>query len=253
MAKFDISPVSGADKSCWSAILTVEDFSRANDEPTPQSRYVVDSTRTGIPRQGFATWFRGITSPHVYGMCTILGAFFVFCGSARADPAQSPRPSPTTLRPDPPLRSRPPVVGPSGFAPSSILDGVYVWLGPTGSLARVEGATDSSIGVAAAIVRVRESAAIGMIGIAAGASLWTARDGGRVWVDGVVGTRLGRMAGVSVGPLIELGDLHHPRIGGSIGVWAFLGVTPYARVGAIQDGGGFAEVGLHIAFPIFRR
>jgi len=255
MAKFDISPVSGADTSCgWSTALTVEDFPRANDEPTPRSRYGIDSTRTWIPRQGFRPRFRGLSSSHVYGMCTILGAFFaVSAAEVRADSAQTPGRSATSTRRDPPPRSGPAVVGPSGFSPSNDLDGFYVWLGPTGSLVRFDDDTDTSVGAAAAVIRVREGATLGTLGVSAGAARWTARDGGRIWVDGMAGTRVGRMVGVSAGPLVELGDLHHPHLGGSVGVWAFLGVTPFARIGAIADGGVFAEVGLHIAFPIFRR
>lgn len=145
------------------------------------------------------------------------------------------------------------MVGPTGFGPSNDLDGLYLWLGPTGSVTRIDDDTDSAIGVAAAIVRIRERAAFGAVGVSAGATLWAARDGGRIWVDGLAGTRFGRMLGVSAGPLVDLGDLHHPRIGGSLGVWAFLGVTPYARVGVVENLGMFGEVGLHLAFPIFRR
>ena len=255
MAKFDISPESGVVTSCvWGAVLTIEEHTPANDEPTPRSRYAVDSTQAGDPRQRFERPLRGIATPQVYGMCTILVAFFaVTRASASAETAQSPGPSPTEIRPDPPARSGPPIVGRSGFRPSNDLDGTYLWLGPTGSLATVDGDADTSIGAAAAVVRVREGASLGAVGISAAATLWTARDGGRIWVDALAGTRLGRMVGVSAGPLVELGDLHHPRLGGSVGIWAFLGVTPYARAGAVDGGGLFAEVGLHVAFPIFRR
>ena len=66
------------------------------------------------------------------------------------------------------------------------------------------------------------------------------------------GTRvLGRMIGISAGPLVELSELSHPRVGGSIGVWGFLGITPFARLGTVQDLGMFGEVGVHIALPVF--
>src|SRR6185369_10345500 len=98
-----------------------------------------------------------------------------------------------------------------------------------------------------------EGAGLGAIGAAAGASLWAARGGGRLWLDGLAGTRLGgRMLGASIGPLVELGELAHARVGGSVGLWAFLGPTPYARVGIVEDG-AFVEVGLHLALPVFRR
>jgi hypothetical protein len=103
-----------------------------------------------------------------------------------------------------------------------------------------------------AVVRVREHEPLGAIGATIGGSRWTQRGGGRLWVDGLVGTRLGRMMGVSAGAILELDELSRPRFGASAGLWAFLGVTPFVRVGTVQDLGGFVEVGLHIALPVIR-
>ena len=162
--------------------------------------------------------------------------------------------NPSTI-PDPPPRRGPPAVGPSsGLRPSADLDGLYVWLGPVGAAGRIDAVWDSVFGADLTILRVREGAALGAVGASAGASLWTERDGGRIWLDGVAGARLGgRMYGASLGPLVELAALAHPRIGGSIGLWAFFGVTPYARAGMVQDLGTFVEIGLHLALPVLRR
>jgi hypothetical protein len=87
-----------------------------------------------------------------------------------------------------------------------------------------------------------------------GAARWTERGGGRIWLDGVLGTELGgHMVGVSAGPILELSDLAHPRGGGSVGIWGFVGVTPYARIGEVDGLGTFVELGVHIALPVFRR
>jgi len=147
-----------------------------------------------------------------------------------------------------------PRVGPGGFAPSWDLDGTYLWLGPSGAASHVDAEWDSTIGADAAVIRIRERSVLGAIGGTLGASRWTARGGGRIWVDALVGTRvLGRMAGISAGPILELSDVSHPRIGASIGVWTFVGITPFARLGAVQDLGMFGEVGIHIALPVFKR
>jgi hypothetical protein len=75
-----------------------------------------------------------------------------------------------------------------------------------------------------------------------------------VWVDGLLGTHLvGHMLGISLGPIVELSELAHPRPGASIGVWGFAGITPFARLGAVADHGIFAEIGIHIALPVLRR
>ncbi len=181
----------------------------------------------------------------------MLACFLGVTTPAAADPS---RPTPTATIPDPPERSEPPRVPATAFRPSWDLDGIYLWLGPTGAASRIEGEWDSTVGGHAAILRVRERDSLGVLGGAFGATLWTERSGGRMWLDAMIGTRLlGRMVGASVGPILELGDLAHPRLGGSIGVWAFVGVTPFARVGIVDDLGAFGELGLHIALPVVRR
>lgn len=178
----------------------------------------------------------------------MFACFLGVIGTAAGDPAP-----PTTIVTDPPPRERPPTAGPGSFRPSWNLDGWYVWLGPSGAASHVDGEWDSTFGGHLAVVRVRERDAIGALGVVAGASLWTERGGGRIWLDGLAGTRILRMVGVSAGPLVELAELAHPRVGGSFGVWAFLGVTPFVRIGAVQDLGAFAEIGVHIALPVYRR
>ena len=76
-----------------------------------------------------------------------------------------------------------------------------------------------------------------------------------MWAEAIAGPRvMGRtMIGASLGPLVELSDLEHPHVGGAIGAWAFVGVTPYVRVGAVDQLGTFVELGLHIALPVYRR
>jgi hypothetical protein len=177
-------------------------------------------------------------------VATAIFLSFFLNGPARAEPATAP---------DPPPPAGPPVVGPSRIPPTWDLDGLYVWLGPVGAAGRLDDRWDSAFGADLSVVRVRERAGLGAIGASAGASMWAARGGGRLWLDVLAGTRLGsRMFGASIGPLVELADLRHPRVGGSIGLWAFLGPTPYARVGLVQDG-AFVELGLHLALPVLRR
>lgn len=161
---------------------------------------------------------------------------------------------PSEAKPDRPARTAPPVIGTSQLRPGWDLDGTYLWLGPTGAAGRVDGAWDSLFGGHLAIVRVRERARLGALGGAFGASRWTERGGGRLWLDGLFGTRLGgRMIGASLGPTLEVSELTHPRPGAAVGLWIFLGVTPYVRIGVVDELGGFAEVGVHIALPVFRR
>lgn len=158
--------------------------------------------------------------------------------------------TPTKVDPDPPPRG---TLAEPAAGPSWNLDGLYLWLGPTGAASRVEAMWDSTVGGDLSVVRIRERDLVGALGINFGASRWTERGGGRIWLDAIAGTRVGRMIGVSAGPILELDELNHPRFGGSVGAWAFLGVTPFVRVGIVHELGGFIEIGLHIALPVVRR
>lgn len=171
----------------------------------------------------------------------------MFAQPARGEPR-------VAIAPDPPPRTATPTLAPSTLPDSSNLDGLYIWLGPSGAASHIDSQWDSTIGADASIIRVRERSLLGAIGGSIGASRWTVRGGGRVWLDGIVGTPiLGHMVGVSAGPIVELSDFAHPRVGGSVGLWGFAGITPFARVGAVDQLGMFVEVGIHIALPVFRR
>jgi hypothetical protein len=160
--------------------------------------------------------------------------------------------TPTEVTPDPPARSGVPTPD-KALPPLWNLDGFYIWLGPTGAASRVQSQWDSTFGADLTMIRVREREGLGVIGATLGATRWTVRGGGRLSLDVLAGTRLGRMVGVSLGPIVELSDVAHPRLGGSVGIWGFVGVTPFLRVGAVQELGAFTEIGVHIALPVFRR
>jgi hypothetical protein len=180
--------------------------------------------------------------------CAVLG--WILCHLAVTRVAAA---DPVTAVTDP--RNAPPVVVPPvRWQPTSDLDGTYLWLGPLGAASRTDARWDSTFGADAVVVVVRERERLALIGGDLGASRWTARGGGRVWVDGLLGTYLlGHLAGISLGPIIELSEVTHPRLGGSFGVWGFAGITPFARVGSVLNLGMFAEVGIHIALPVLRR
>lgn len=242
MAKFDIG--DGERSAMWTSVLNGRENRQASCEPAhPGGRLGSKSTRMRARCNPLRPPERGIRSP--VGLLGILACFLAVT-SARADPS-------TATVPDPPARARPPAVGPGNFRASSDLDGVYLWLGPTGAASRIDGAWDSTFGGLAALVRIREGRSLGLVGAMVGGTLWTERGGGRIWLDAVAGTRLGRMVGVSAGPILELSETTHPRVGGSIGLWGFVGVTPFARVGIVEDLGGFAEIGVHVALPVLRR
>jgi hypothetical protein len=197
------------------------------------------------------TTVRSLPTP---GAPTIVAACAFLVGIWGSAVARADGFAPTTTDPDAPARTHQPSVPPAKFRPTWDLDGLYLWLGPSGAGGYLDHHWDSTFGGDFSLVRVREHELLGAIGADLGASRWTTRDAGLVWLDGLVGTRvLGHMVGASVGPILALSQLDHPRAGASVGVWAFIGVTPYVRVGAVDGSGAFVELGVHIALPIWRR
>ena len=159
---------------------------------------------------------------------------------------------PTQTAPDVP--PQPPPAPTPVFRNSADLDGTYVWLGPSGAASWVDSQWDSTFGIDASVIRVREHEPLAELGGTVGASRWTVRGGGRIWAEALVGTSiLDHPVGLSVGPIVELSDVAHPRVGGAVGLWGFAGITPFARVGIVESLGTFAEIGVHVALPVFRR
>ena len=248
MAKFDISPVNEGTSGCAlrSSILTKsEDWLEANYAPAPPARVGAESTRM------WARYVAGKPVPWGPGpqaasgiLVRILACLLVVTRTAAADP----------VVPDAPAAPLPVVVPPATFRPSSDLDGTYLWLGPVGAASFIDARWDSTFGGEAAVVVVHEHAPLGLLGGNLGASRWTVRGGGRIWLDGLAGTHLlGRMMGASLGPILELSEIAHPRLGASVGVWGFAGITPFVRIGTVSQLGMFAELGIHIALPALRR
>lgn len=137
---------------------------------------------------------------------------------------------------------------------ASNLDGLHIWLGPIGAATHIEGEWDSAWGGTVAAIRIRERARLGAVGAWLGGAHYALRNGGRIWIDGVAGTRWlgGKMLGIAAGPVVELGDLHHPRVGGQATIWCFAGVVPYARLGVLEASGSFVEVGISLSVPALR-
>lgn len=137
---------------------------------------------------------------------------------------------------------------------SANLDGGHLWLALWGALTESDEGYDSCVGGELAVTRVREREALGLLGATLGAGRYAASDDGRLWLNAIAGTRRGTgwMAGGSAGAVVELSPTARPKLGGTLGVWAFIGIVPFARLGAMEGRGAFAEVGVEIALPVLR-
>jgi hypothetical protein len=137
------------------------------------------------------------------------------------------------------------------------LDGDYVILGPIGGAVQIEDAWDGAFGAGLGWLRVRERRALSAAGATLSASRYSERDGGRLALEVVAGTRRipglgGVLVGISAGPALELGTVQHPRAGVTGAAWLFAGVVPYVRAGTFDEAGAFVEVGLALALPVAR-
>jgi hypothetical protein len=130
----------------------------------------------------------------------------------------------------------------------------FLALAAIGSAVRVEGAWDGAWGGEVGFGQMRDAPVLSAWAASVGLVGFTARSGGRLWSELTVGTRwpTGTLVGIGAGPAVELDRIRTPRWGGQVTVWAFAGVVPYARVGALDPGGVFVDVGLRIAFPAVR-
>ena len=156
------------------------------------------------------------------------------------------------------LLSAPPVAAAEDLAgPREPLPDHFAGVAAVGSAARVEGAWDSAFGAEVGVGRLDEDGGDRLLplwALSAGVLGFGERSGGRAWAEAAVGTRWpsGVPVGLGVGPAVELDDLRRPRWGGQVTLFAMAGVIPYVRLGVLQEGGTFADVGIRIAFPVVR-
>jgi len=123
-----------------------------------------------------------------------------------------------------------------------------------GSAVRVEGEWDSGFGGEIAFGSLTERRALAAWAASVDFVAYSERSGGRAAIELAAGTRWpsGLLVGVAAGPVLEVDDLRRPRAGGQASIWLFAGVVPYARVGAVERGGAFVDIGLRIPLPVGR-
>lgn len=123
-----------------------------------------------------------------------------------------------------------------------------------GSAVRSEGGWDGGFGGEIAVGAMREASALAAWAAGVGVLAFSERDGGRAFAEAAVGTRwlTGILVGVAGGPVVQFDEFRSPRVGGEVSLWAFAGVVPYLRVGALEKSGVFLDIGLRIPLPAGR-
>jgi hypothetical protein len=124
-----------------------------------------------------------------------------------------------------------------------------------GSAVRLEGEWDGAFGGELSVGELRgDRSSLAAWAAAIGFLAFSERDGGRASAEVAVGTRwpIGLLVGISGGPVIELAETRNPRAGGQVSLWAYAGVSPYVRFGAVEMSGVFLDVGLRIPLPAGR-
>jgi len=163
-----------------------------------------------------------------------------------------PAAAPRRPNPDP---TPPPIAATRTRAPwpsTADLDGTYVHLGPQVGAVRAGGDWDTVVGAGLSVLRVREHDLVAVVGGRVTGARWS-KGGGRLTAEAVVGTRApGFLVGLAGGPLVDLADLHHPRVGGAAAIWCYAGVVPYIKIGVIAGSDRFLEAGLELPLPVWR-
>jgi hypothetical protein len=134
------------------------------------------------------------------------------------------------------------------------LDGYYLALGPRGAAIRAEGQWDGAFGVELSAYRYRAGGRLSLLGASGGIVRLSELDGHHAFAEMGAGTTLGIGArvGANIGLTSRLSPVRHPRYGGHLTLWTFVGAIPYVRVGVLQDTGMFMDFGVRLALPALR-
>ena len=137
------------------------------------------------------------------------------------------------------------------------LDGTVLALGPLGSAVvhdAGEGGWDGSFGGEVVLARVRERELLSAAGLAVGGARFVDVERGHLFAELVAGSNrpFGITVGIAAGVTLEVDEVRPARWGWQAGMWAYVGVAPYVRVGHIDQTGMFAEAGLRIPLPAIR-
>lgn len=133
-------------------------------------------------------------------------------------------------------------------------DGLWLTIGPVGGAVRVEGDWFSAFGLEGSVVYLRERRLPALIGGSFGGMSYAGRGGGRFWLEAEIAVNdpLPFAIGLGFGPAAELGRSQPTHLGIQGTLWVFAGVLPYIRAGALEQTGGFVEIGILIKVPAIR-
>jgi hypothetical protein len=136
--------------------------------------------------------------------------------------------------------------------PRVSMDGLYLTIGPVGTLTRIQDNWIGAVGAEISVMSVHEQRTPAAIGIDFGGISYAGRPGGRFWAEAQIGfeKHLPIGVGLSAGVSAEVDPVEPPRWGGQATLWLFAGVIPYVRVGEVEGTGSFVEVGVMIKIPV---
>jgi hypothetical protein len=125
-------------------------------------------------------------------------------------------------------------------------------VGPQASAIRLEGGWDVGAG-GLALAGWRGPGRIALLAAGTSGLFVSQRGGGRLAGELVVGIRAGgALAGLAVGPLVELDRVRPPRAGAQATAWLSAGVAPFVRLAGVRDTGSSVEIGVAVALPTLR-
>lgn len=128
----------------------------------------------------------------------------------------------------------------------------YLALAPLGGAVHLGGDWDAGFGAALSLVRLQETG--GLVGTEVGGIRLANGEHGLLWADLSLGSRAfgGLLMGIGAGVNAEISPIFTMSWGGHATFWAFLGITPYGRIGVTQIGGTYVEFGIKVPLPALR-
>ncbi len=140
--------------------VTAKSLCEAIGEPGPRTGLRSDSTSMRGANVDPRTIVRSLLTP---------GRAFLIAIGLSLDGGQASHADnfvPTQTDPDAPARTSQPSVPPAHFRPTWDLDGLYLWLGPSGAGGYLDKQWDSTFGGDFSLIRVREHDLLGAVGAA---------------------------------------------------------------------------------------
>lgn len=139
---------------------------------------------------------------------------------------------------------------PTPLPTAAAIHDTFIAIGPVAAAVYAPGGWRGAFGGEILFGRMDESSVVTVAAVTLGAADLSNGDRGRMWAEGVLGTRrvLGITGGVSAGLAVEFHPVEPPDLGAHASLWVYAGVVPYIGVARIA-GATSIDFGIRLPLP----